>query len=427
MPQLALFDFPDPARPLKTFIERVGETLLIPEGIQTIQCTHGLHRFPGKFIPNLPRYLIRSVLKDRKNKILCDPFCGSGTTLIEASLEGWQFVGIDIDPLAVKIASAKLQPLSKDNLYLLERYWKDFDYEKQVHDFVPQVPNLSHWFSPKAVTELSAIKSGCLKLPDLLKLFSLIIFSSIIRRVSNADDQTQKTYVSHTLKKKAPLPSELFPIFLKRAINRMNEYSSLLPHPPVGQVIQGDARKSPQLVFDDVLTSPPYIDSIDYMYNQMLEYFWLLKELGIDGYDDFRSLRKIPMGFRSELPENNKIIEERFNSQNREIFINICSHIRKISRKEESVVRAFFQDFSVHCELFYNLQRQGSFYICIIGNSMLRRVTIPTVDLLIDIFQSVGYKIEDRMNYEIRRHYMKFPRRGNSGKIKYDYILVFRR
>jgi hypothetical protein len=58
----------------------------------------------------------------------------------------------------------------------------------------------------------------------------------------------------------------------------------------------GDARSLLEVQFDDVLTSPPYIDSIDYVYNQMLEYFWLLPELGVNSYEEFRSLRKIAMG-----------------------------------------------------------------------------------------------------------------------------------
>lgn len=427
MSQLPLFDPAERSPRLETFIERIGETLNIPEGLRTIPCTHGMHRFPGKFIPNLPRYLLRSVLKHRVSHTLCDPFCGSGTTLVEAALEGRSFVGMDIDPLAVTIATAKTQPLPEKDLVLLERYWKDYDYSRESPDLIPAVPNLFHWFSHEAVAQLSAIKSGCLSLPTQLQLFCLIVFSSIIRRVSNADDQTQKTYVSHTLPKAPPLPSELFPIFLQRAIDGMREYISLLPRPPIGTVIHADARRLPEIEFDDVLTSPPYIDSIDYAYNQMLEYFWLLRELGVNSHQGFRSLRKVPMGFTATAPENLDHFERRLPPSTRLTFTRACRQIRKHSPREENVVRTFFHDFEIHCETMRKRQNRGAFYICIVGNSTVRQVTVPTAALIVDLFESVGYKLEDRLIYDIRRHYMKFPRRSNSGTITQDYVLIFRR
>lgn len=427
MSQLPLFESSEKPWYLETFVDRVGEKLRIPEGINTISCTHGMHRFPGKFIPNIPRYLLRSALKHRAGRILLDPFCGSGTTLVEAALDGRPFVGVDIDPLAVVIATAKTEPLQEDDLDMLVRFWKNYDYSQRIPHLIPVVPNLPHWFSDKAVTELSAIKSGCMSLPPKPQLFCLVVFSSIIRRVSKADDQTQKTYVSRTLPKEPALASQLFPIFLERAIDGMKEYISLLPKPLRGHIIRADVRRLPRVEFDDVLTSPPYIDSIDYGYNQMLEYFWLLPELNVHNYDGYRSLRKEPMGFTYSSSENRDSIEERLLRSTRNHFESACRQIKKHSPKEENVVRTFFHDFTRHCEVMFKRQSRGAFYICVIGNSTIRQVTVQTAELMVDIFRSVGYKLEDRMVYEIRRHYMKFPRRSNSGKIKQDHILIFRR
>src|SRR3989442_14454597 len=107
MTQTLLFGYPEKPPAFDTHIQRQGNTLLIPENLENIPCTHGMHRFPGKFIPNIPRFLLRTVLNRRKGHTVWDPFCGSGTTLVEAALEGRPFVGLDIDPLAVMIATAK--------------------------------------------------------------------------------------------------------------------------------------------------------------------------------------------------------------------------------------------------------------------------------------------------------------------------------
>ncbi|MCD4744801.1 MAG: site-specific DNA-methyltransferase [Bacteroidales bacterium] len=61
--------------------------------------THGFHKYPAKFIPHIPKWAIEKYLNGNKRKIILDPFCGSGTTLVESILAGHDVIGIDIDPL----------------------------------------------------------------------------------------------------------------------------------------------------------------------------------------------------------------------------------------------------------------------------------------------------------------------------------------
>lgn len=412
---------------LPTEVNRVDNLLRIPEGAHTIPCTHGMHRFPGKFIPNLPRYVMREHLNADPQRVILDPFCGSGTTLVEAALEGRAARGIDIDPLAVAIAKAKTTRLSEDELNQVEAHWSDFDFSAADPSLIPQVPNLPHWFRPDTVLELTSIKRGCLELPEPLRLFSLVVLSSIIRRVSNADDQTQKTYVSGTLPKDPPLPSTLFPVFLRRALLGMREYNELLPVAPAITVEVGDARDLAQVRAHDVITSPPYIDSIDYVHNQMLEYYWLLQELGLEDYDAYRQLRKRPMGFVRNPLDCLDELEPSLGDEAMGHLRSACIRINEVSPKEAESVLGFFLDFRRHCEAVSRLQGDDGIYVCIVGNSWIRGAEVPTTEILADLFPSVGYQLEDRVMYEIRRHYMKFPRRNNSGKITEDHLLVFRR
>lgn len=426
MQQQPLFVFQDLPRQLETHIVLDDDCLIIPEGLDTIPCTHGIHRFAGKFIPNLPRYLIREVLPTDSRRVIFDPFSGSGTTLVEAALAGRKFIGLDIDPLAVFISRVKITPLTNDEINSLESFWHKHDFTKEVPKAMPKVPNLSHWFSDAALVQLSSIKARCLELPPRLREFSLVVFSSIVRRVSNADDQTQKTYVSHTLPKKPPLPAKLFPVFLNRALDGMREFNDLLPLPPNGMVLQDDSTlEGITQEYDDIITSPPYIDSIDYMYNQMLEYYWLLDELGVGNYENFKALRKRPMGFRiySEKSIKDELTEGLGNKK--EEFDQICSHIETKSRKEAMVVRTFFFDYCRHVRAVRAGQSSSGCYVSVVGNSRIRGLTVPTVDFIQAIHINFGYRMLHRWRYEIKRHYMKFPRRNNSGKIDQDAVLVF--
>lgn len=408
-------------------VDRLGDELLIPEGAQTIPCTHGMHRFPGKFIPNVPRYLMRSVLPSDSSRIVLDPFCGSGTTLVEAALEGRAAVGLDIDPLAVMVARAKTQLLPESVLKEIELHWTTADFEASAPELVPDVPNLMHWFTEEAVQELTAIKRHCLELPAGPREFCLVVLSSIIRRVSKADDQTQKTYVSGTLPKSPPLPSALFPVFMSRAVTGMRQYRDLLPAEPRVSVRTADARDFEAMQFDDVLTSPPYIDSIDYVHNQMLEYYWLLPELGLPDYAAYVALRKQPMGFTRSGLEVLDGLRGFLHSDRIARLESSLERIQEKSLREAQNVVGFFDDFVRHLKAVSALQSPDAYYACVVGNSWIRGGEVPTVDILSDIFEHCGYHLEDKASYEIRRHYMKFPRRENSGKITRDHILVLRK
>src|SRR5205085_8451 len=137
------------------------------------------------------------------------------------------------------------------------------------------------------------------------RCFLLCVFSSIIRWVSNADDQTQKTYVSGTLKKKPP---EVPPTFWKafdRALAGLRQLELYRLPRSQAKVIQGDAAdiRLPEASIDLVVTSPPYLDSVDYMYNFMLEYFWLGPLIGVKDRHTFNRMRRAGIGAKNPLPK----------------------------------------------------------------------------------------------------------------------------
>ena len=68
---------------------------------------HGLHEYRGKFNPQIVR-AIGNILGLQPGDAILDPFCGSGTTILEAVHNGWNAIGIDVNPLAVQIARAKV-------------------------------------------------------------------------------------------------------------------------------------------------------------------------------------------------------------------------------------------------------------------------------------------------------------------------------
>jgi len=70
----------------------------------TAPLTHGIHEHPAIFIPHIPRYLINTFSSERNEDgnrpVILDPFCGSGTTGVEAKVAGRDFLGVEINPVS---------------------------------------------------------------------------------------------------------------------------------------------------------------------------------------------------------------------------------------------------------------------------------------------------------------------------------------
>ena len=403
-----------------------GRCVEFPDGLRTAKYTHTLHRFPGKFVPQVARELL-SLVGATDQSLIGDPFCGSGTSLVEASISGIPIVGVDLDPLAVLISRAKTMVLSPKQLAEVRKYWNTSIGMEDPDKLENTVPNLFHWFTPDNAKQLEFIKRKAMELEDEeLKLFSLVIFSSIIRRVSNADDQTQKTYVSHTLKKKPPAPRDIFRSEIEKGVRRMESYA--LARRAHVSVRRGDARTwLSDEKLDGVITSPPYIDSIDYVYNQLLEYFWLYEALGWSSVEEVRTFRAKPMGFRRTDVATAFRNFSMSSPKAAEILQPLLGEIQQVSKKEAENVIGYFEDFAQHLEVTSRNLRHGSIYALAIGESLIRGVQVPTPTILASLFCSSGFELLGSCSYLIKRHYMKFPRRSNSGKINLDHIYCFRK
>jgi Putative RNA methylase family UPF0020 len=402
-----------------------GRRIEFPEGLRTAEFTHTIHRFPGKFVPQVARELLQLVGADA-GSLIADPFCGCGTSLVEGSLLGVPTVGVDFDPLAVLISRAKTLALSVRQLSEIRKYWAAEIRSENDDDIADVVPNFYHWFRPDVAKQLAFIKRRALQIEDeALKLFSLVVFSSIIRRVSNADDQTQKTYVSGTLKKTPPTPRELFPSFLDRATSGMAAYAMCHRAPVIVQRDDSRYWRSAKKV-DGIITSPPYIDSIDYVYNQMLEYFWLYELLGLASIEEVQELRSKPVGFRRiDVSTGLQHLAKR-SSYASQILEPLVMKIQKLSEKEAQNVVAYFVDFAQHLTAVRAGMKRGAVYAVVVGESYIRGMTVPTPKVLTSLFEASGFESMGSCSYLIKRHYMKFPRRSNSRTISIDYVCCFR-
>lgn len=406
--------------------------------------THGFHKYPAKFIPQIPGWAIRRYFGGQSNNLVIDPFSGSGTTLVEAALTGNSSIGVDIDPLSVLIAKVKTTPLDITLLNTVLTWFRARirDYDGPL--FTPECTTIEHWFPTNTVSELGRIRAvieqisaefgDTTRVKDIYD-FLIICFSSIIRRVSFADNESQKTYVSHTHIK---VPEEVFPLFedqLNYFVERITQYSQVrgLGKAKVVRASSSEpmARWLKGKRADLAVTSPPYIKAIDYVYNQMVELFWIgdlfemntqtkqnskknnyvgNKQIPAKEYSGF-----LPASFKFDIQELDDKIAEVYDTD------------KKNGLKHSYISYKYFRLMDNHFSSIAECMKEGAHYVFVVGDSDVSNIHFNTATYLTELAARHGFILTNRWGYIIKNRFMRFDRKGRGGKIDIDWVLDFQK
>ena len=281
---------------------------------------YGLHRFhwyPGTFIPQLPGYLIE--LFSQPGDVVYDPFCGVGTTLVEALRLGRRAVGIDQNFIATLVSSAKTTFFEHDDLDRSTKYFLDdlsIELERvglvkefSLAKYSPtemlgraeiELQDVGAWYEERTFRELLVLWLTIQKQNLPLRTLLQVTFSSILKRCSSqpkhwgyvADnmipDATTRYYVDAI---------KLFTVSLHEfaaALNSFREFPQIRGVDVAqlnnrASVIRADlAIGSPlhNLAADLIVTSPPYVNVTDYTRSQRLSLPWFRKQVDLDKHNE---------------------------------------------------------------------------------------------------------------------------------------------
>lgn len=408
--------------PIKTL---EGATYIIDQQSPNY-ATHGFFKYPCKFIPEIPEWAIKKFSKN-KDDIIFDPFAGSGTTLLSAKLMGFKSFGTEIDPIAKTVIQAKtanytladLELIKKDYIKLIEGYKKDHEYS-----FRPQINNLNHWFNEENLNYLAYLKMFIQKeiTKENVKLFFEIVFLSIIKTVSNADDSSPKPYVSKKVLKTPPNAEMKFSQTYERYLKMLLEYVNV-NNDCQSLIVDGDALNTKtELKANLAITSPPYINAFDYARTLRLENLWLEKQTEesiLDSKKLYVGTEKIQL--KSEKDKDDLVFQ--LSPQLKTVF----EEIRVIDEKRAYIVKRFFEDMRQNLINVHNKLETNGHYVIVIGNSEIRKVLVQSWKIIKDIAVNEGYEYVENFSYKIQNPYIRIPRNGKGGEIKKDHILVLRK
>jgi tRNA G10 N-methylase Trm11 len=415
--------------------------------------THYLFRYPAKFHPPAVRVLLERYTQ-AGDRVL-DPFCGSGSLLVEAGVLGRHALGTDVDPVAVFASQVKVCRYDHSELYAsylrlssLLRRWqrsKEEYSERQFLDlspaevdqtidsdslWIPAVPNLYHWFRRYVVIDLARIYREItqLSLPPEHRQFFLLCFASVIRSASNADPvPVSGLEVTSHMKRKDALgrvidPFHLFDRSVQRALPACAHFSSLVPPSIELTAFQADATEVGQRIkqpVDCIITSPPYHNAVDYYRRHQLEMFWL----GFTrSQEDRLSLLPHYMG-RPKVPMKHPYLTSKH--QFTPLVETWESRIRAISTARASAFRHYMMGMYKAFQQFASLLTTDKYAILVVGHSSWNGSEIPTAALLVEL-ATPHFDLAEHLWYPLRNRYMSYSRR-NGASIDREYVLVFRR
>jgi DNA modification methylase len=242
---------------------------------------HGFHAYPARTHPVTARRLVEAF--SAEGATILDPFCGSGTVLVEAMLAGRAAVGTDLNPIAVMLARAKTFPRSPEKSAALVEAARGAAAvadarRKAKSGAVKRLPQEDvSVFAPHVLLELDGIRAGIAKAPAEHRPELGLVLSSILIKLSEKRGDTSDEAVDKRVS--AGYPARLFVRKAEELARRFDELAASLPSPPPrARVFEDDATLLTKVragSIDAVVTSPPYVATYDYLAHHALRMRWL--------------------------------------------------------------------------------------------------------------------------------------------------------
>jgi hypothetical protein len=251
---------------------------------------HGFHTYPARMHPETASRLVQAI--SAAGGTVLDPFCGSGTVLVEALVAGRAAIGTDLNPIAVRLARLKTTVQgapSREALVAAAREvaaFADARRERRAGATRRYSPEDVATFDPHVLLELDSLRAGIAALPapaahqsETLELVLSAILVKVSRRTSDTSAAPTQRRIA------AGFPARLFVRKTEELARRLAAFEALLPRdtdgrlePPRVRVAIDDACKLRTVsasTVDGVVTSPPYVATYDYLAHHALRMRWL--------------------------------------------------------------------------------------------------------------------------------------------------------
>ncbi len=267
---------PDERRALEAALD------VSPEEEATLRHVHGFHSYPARLHPDTARELVTGF--SRAGALVLDPFCGSGTVLVEARLSGRRALGVDVNPLGLELSVLKANgpdaPWARWIAAAAAEVAEHADTRRRTKAGATRRYGEEdvELFPPHVLLELDGLKDGIFKQrSEPLRRALLLVLSAVLTKVSVRAGDTGRREAPKRISSGFTLR-----FFQKRAeelAERLRDASVLVPRgAPEARLVHGDARDLREArsgTVDLVVTSPQYPGVYDYVLHHRDRLRWL--------------------------------------------------------------------------------------------------------------------------------------------------------
>ena len=351
-----------------------------------------VHPFPARMAPSLA---LDVVSEFKEPKRILDPMCGSGTVLAIANSKGHRAIGVDLDPLAVLISKvwttaldqAAVQDTADDVLRRAQRVSESLRatdaYPKNSDDETRRF--VRFWFDPDARKQLTSLAIAIEEIQEDSTRDALwCSFSRLI--IAKRSGASRAMDMSHSRPHRVFKHAQLEPFrgFLPAtkhvASNCIDSKAGSIV--PTSRVEEGDARNLSleDASIDLIITSPPYLNAIDYIRCSKFSLIWMGHPIG-----EARQLRSAMVGVEKGMsfgddPELRRILSDlrlqpRLPRRYEAILARYIVDLRRIVAENARVLRDNGKAVYVIGEntIYGTVVRNGSIIEAVAAISGLRR------------------------------------------------------
>ena len=340
---------------------------------------HNIYSYHAKFNPNIPKEFIKKY--SCEGDLVLDPFCGSGTTLLEGLKLKRNVIGVDISPIGILCSKVKTAVYDKDIIAKLSHKVLDI---KESNICIPEFENREIWFNEDILKQLGMLNYNIHTIEDVKyrELFFLILLS-----ILNNCSRKRKTWNLGYLADNC-LPN------MDRNVNVINLYKSKLKllekrtdfltqdSSNTVQCIESDVLKTNITGADLVVTSPPYPFAVDFIRYHRLALYWMGKPV--------EELSSDEVGARNK--RNKKECAEEFFNSMEKIYLHVMGMVNV-----------------------------GGYWCMTIGDTTRKHEKINFVDWTVNLFEENNWELVKKSFRYLKQQTMA------QKKIKTESILIFKK
>ncbi|WP_417830099.1 hypothetical protein [Thalassospira sp.] len=385
-----------------------------------------IHPFPARMAPEIALKGLEGLPKDY---VVLDPMSGSGMVLGTAAKVGLQAIGYDLDPLAClisrvngrSVAAEKANNALKDLLSLA----RELDSEKVTLGWIDNDPAtkkfIDFWFGSKQQKQLRALSYFLVERPFTKNSVVLDVLKVAVSRLI-VTKEPKASFARDTAHSRPhrTITENNFDVFEALPNSLRHVISALRPDQIKQNVksFRGDARRMGRISdhsVDCIITSPPYLNAIDYMRGHKLSLVWLGHDVG-----SLRNIRSRAVG--AELVLDSKHDQE---------FSKFLALLHDdIDDKKKRILKRYYVDLCDLTKDAFRVLKTDRDATYVMGNSNVKGREIRNSDLLILAAEKAGFVVSDIKTREIPENRRYMPMKGSnqtalSNRMKQEYVIRF--